>query len=368
MGRSEMKKDALAESNQSERIDTFEKAVQFVRDNEASLRLLAGEDPSVAGLLYLFDSSTTNNTLENQIFLVAAVSDFVALEKKDPVLIREYWRLELLRKDVNGYMVRDVDSGRIYRRPYLSYDYHTDQWTLSFRPISGNVKQQAEDVEVKPEELPGAVFSALDLLKEYIAFCIEFSDKSKWNLNMREEGLSGKETFPGAMRLKQLQSLMQAYNIQCDIAEFDSGIFIEKSLFVERLQAVLGIVFSVAEGTRLFEEGFLENLANRQLIKGELTFSGELLLLFRSFLQLRLRVSADGKTMSNIDTENKYPITCFGDKFLSNACRKLDEAISHAIGGEIDTIDRIISALISPKNVVFTRDELVQKFGYPQEC
>lgn len=216
-------------------------------------------------------------------------------------------------------------------------------------------------------------FSALDLIEKYVTFQKNVPDRSKWREEAFEDHPPQKVLLHPLARFRQLNALLKAYKIYCDLTEFRNGMFLVGDDTNECKQAILSSMLAI-------DGKFKENNYNYEFLRKRIdqhirnnsragksrskNSDRSLSFLFQMLLKYKVSIenSFQKSSFDHIMTSS-CPITLFSYQYASY----FDKAIRKATRSDMEDIDNLLSVLISPKQKTFSRKELVEQYGYPDQ-
>lgn len=142
-------------------------------------------------------------------------------------------------------------------------------------------------------------------------------------------------------RLKAIDALMKALQINCSYQEFQYGEFLMKPDNLEQSELIIKIKEnypSLFQTTNTHE-------------KNQIDFQFMFEMLFNYRMQLQKLISARDSVLEYLE-DNRYPILII-------------EGINSKLQADIEALDDILAYLINPKEIHFSNQELIEKYNYP---
>jgi hypothetical protein len=149
------------------------------------------------------------------------------------------------------------------------------------------------------------------------------------------------ENPPRLYRLQAIDALMKAMQISCSYQEFQYGAFLMEPQHMEQSEFIIKIKENYPP---IFQT---TNTDEKDQIDFQFMFD----VLFSYRMQLQKLTSVKDSVLE-FSEYNRYPILIIYE-------------INNKLRSDIEAIDNILAYLINPKEIHFSKQELIEKYNYP---
>jgi hypothetical protein len=173
------------------------------------------------------------------------------------------------------------------------------------------------------------------LLSRFLELYTLSDDVAKWSAD------NFSNNPPRLYRLKAIEALMKALQINCSYQEFQYGVFLMEPYHLEQSELIIKIKESYPT---LFQ---IINTDEKDQIDFQFMF--EVLFSYRMQLQ---KLTSLRDSVLEYSEYNRYPVLII-------------DTINNKLQADIEAIDNILAYIINPKEIHFSNQELIEKYNYP---
>lgn len=199
------------------------------------------------------------------------------------------------------------------------------------------------ELGIKPQE-----YKVNYLLHRFLKLMKEIPDRKKWEKSLYPEK-DGRY-----IKLIILESLMKAFEVDCDVKELDIGKFISKKpehLYEALIDKIAEDIETICTSNIQHTKALKIFLEKKGFLKRDLqqVYS----FLFRFYINLKSILNYNAGWLEAGSTGSQYLI------------HKVNQILSSFERKKLRELEEIICETIDPKNLTFTQKELVEKYDYP---